>query len=74
SRINSFVNQSGRQAQITLLMGDHFGDLKILVDHYLPKPAIDKASIKMVDLLKQRGLLQTESKNESSQNVTSMGD
>ncbi|WP_171525790.1 SIR2 family protein [Acinetobacter pittii] len=74
SRINSFVNQSGRQAQITLLMGDHFGDLKILVDHYLPKPAIDKASIKMVDLLKQRGLLQTESKNESSQNVTRMGD
>ncbi len=73
-RIESFVNQSGRLAQITLLMGDHFGDLKILVDHYLPKPAIDKTSIKMVDLLKQRGLIQIENKNESSQNIINTGE
>ncbi len=55
-RIMSFINDSGRQAQISLLLGDHFGDLKILVDYYLPKAAIDRTSIRMAELLKSRGL------------------
>lgn len=58
-RIMNFISKSGRKAQITLLMGDHLGDLKTLVDNYLPKPAIDKASIKMTELLKQRGFIQS---------------
>ncbi len=59
-RIMNFISKSGRKAQITLLMGDHLGDLKTLVDNYLPKPAIDKASIKMAELLKQRGFIQSK--------------
>lgn len=55
-RIMRFIRDSGRQAQITLLMGDHFGDLKTLVDYYLPKAAIDRSSIRMAELLKSRGL------------------
>ncbi|CAM3881757.1 SIR2 family protein [Rheinheimera salexigens] len=55
-RIMNFVKDSGRQAQISLLLGDHFGDLKTLVDYYLPKAAIDRTSIRMAELLKSRGL------------------
>ena len=40
--------------QITLLLGDHFGDLRTLVDHYLPKPAIDRTTFRMAELLKSR--------------------
>jgi hypothetical protein len=29
-------------------------DLKTLVDYFLPKPSIDRASIRMGELLKQR--------------------
>ncbi|MDA6077436.1 SIR2 family protein [Edwardsiella anguillarum] len=65
-RIMSFISKSGRKAQITLLMGDHLGDLKILVDNYLPKPAIDKASIKMAELLKQRGFIQSKELGSST--------
>ncbi|WP_430265684.1 SIR2 family protein [Proteus mirabilis] len=71
-RIMNFIGKSGRKAQITLLMGDHLGDLKTLVDNYLPKPAIDKASIKMAELLKQRGFIQSEhSGNATTTEVTS---
>ncbi|WP_286842410.1 SIR2 family protein [Idiomarina sp. UBA4206] len=59
-RVVDFIDKSGRKAQITLLLGDHLGDLKTLVDNYLPKPAIDKASIKMAELLKQRGFTPSE--------------
>lgn len=59
-RIDRFVKESGRSAQLTVLIGSHLGDFKTLVDHYLPKPAIDRTTIKMADLLKQRGLIQKE--------------
>ncbi|ASE81646.1 TPA: SIR2 family protein [Citrobacter koseri] len=65
-RIINFISKSGRKAQITLLMGDHLGDLKTLVDNYLPKPAIDKASIKMTELLKQRGFIQSKELGNST--------
>lgn len=65
-RIENFIIKSGRKAQITLLMGNHLGDLKTLVDNYLPKPAIDKASIKMAELLKQRGFMQPKELDNSS--------
>ena len=44
----------GRHAQVTLMIGDHLGDLRSLVDHYLPKPAIDRTTIRMAELLKAR--------------------
>lgn len=54
-RIKRFYTQAKRPVQISLLIGNHFGDLKTLVDNYLPKPAIDRTTYKMADLLKARG-------------------
>ena len=44
----------GRHAQVSVLIGDHLGDLQTLVDRYLPKPAIDRTTIRMAELLKAR--------------------
>lgn len=53
-RIMETYAKIGRHAQITLLIGSHLGDLKTLVDQYMPKPAIDKATFRMAELLKSR--------------------
>ncbi|MCH9758369.1 MAG: SIR2 family protein [Proteobacteria bacterium] len=53
-RIMSTYDELGRPAQITLLIGDHLGDMKTLVDHYLPKSAIDRTTFRMAELLKAR--------------------
>ncbi len=53
-RIMKMYEQLGRHAQITLLIGDHLGDLRALVENYLPKPAIDRATFRMAELLKAR--------------------
>lgn len=53
-RIMRTYETLGRSAQVTLLLGSHLGDLKTLVDHYLPKPAIDRTTIRMADLIKAR--------------------
>lgn len=53
-RIMKKYEKLGRNAQITLLLGNHLGDLKTLVDHYLPKPAIDRTTIRMANLINAR--------------------
>lgn len=53
-RILRTYEKLGRHAQITLLIGNHLGDLSKLVDHYLPKPAIDRTTFRMAELLKAR--------------------
>ncbi|MBI4880871.1 MAG: SIR2 family protein [Planctomycetes bacterium] len=53
-RIQRFVEATGRDEQITLLLGGHFGDLATLVEYYLPKPAIDRTTWRMVELLNRR--------------------
>jgi len=53
-RIMSTVKRLGRSAQVTLLIGNHLGNLEALVNHYLPKPAIDRATFRMSELLKSR--------------------
>ena len=61
-RIMKTYKKLGRHAQVTLLLGDHLGDLKTLVDHYLPKSAIDRTTFRMADLLRARwGPVQGES-------------
>jgi len=55
-RVQRFLENFARPAQYTLLMGSHFGDLKTLVEEYLPKPAIDTITGRMAGLLRQRGL------------------
>ena len=53
-RLPTFLARAGREAQITLLVGPHFGDLATVVEYYLPKPAIDRTTWRMVDLLNRR--------------------
>jgi len=57
NRVQSFYHEVRRPAQISLLIGSHFGHLKRLVEYYLPKPAIDRATFRMAELLKARGVL-----------------
>lgn len=61
-RIMQTYAKLGRPAQITLLIGAHLGDLRNLVENYMPKPAIDRTTFKMSELLKSRwGTSQAES-------------
>lgn len=53
-RIIETYEKIGRPSQITILVGNHLGDLKTLTEHYLPKSAIDRATSRMSELLKQR--------------------
>ena len=53
-RVLDTYHNLGRPAQVTLLIGDHLGDLRTLVDQYLPKPAIDRTTYRMADLLRAR--------------------
>lgn len=53
-RIMKTYEKLSRPDQITILIGSHFGDLQALVNHYLPKSAIDRTSIRMAELLKSR--------------------
>lgn len=68
NRLTKFFYDSKRTSQITLLIGSHFGDLGNLVDYYLPKPAIDRASIRMAELLRSRGLTDRQ-QDDSSKNA-----
>jgi hypothetical protein len=64
-RIMNMYEKISRPAQVTLLIGAHLGDLKSLVDHYLPKPAIDRTTFRMAELLKSRfGIDQLERKDK----------
>ena len=64
-RIMEMYEKIGRRAQITLLIGSHLGDLKTLVDQYMPKPAIDRTTFKMAELLKSRfGTQESDSKKD----------
>lgn len=54
-RIIDFCRRVGKKAQISLLLGSHFGALENLVQNYLPKPAIDQITIRKTKLIEQRG-------------------
>lgn len=53
-RIMQTYQELGRPSQISLLIGPALADLTILTEYYLPKPAIDKTTFRMSELLKQR--------------------
>lgn len=44
----------GHQSQMSLMIGKDITKIDDLVNYYLPKPSIDRASIRMADILKQR--------------------
>jgi hypothetical protein len=54
-RVTRFCDRIGKPAQITLLIGPHFGSLPNLVDYYLPKPAIDTITFRAAELRERRG-------------------
>jgi len=53
-RIMRTYESLGRPAQISLLIGNHIGEFQSLVDNYLPKPAIDRTTFRMAELIKSR--------------------
>lgn len=53
-RIMDKYNSWGRKSQMSLLIGKDIANLDDLVNYYLPKPSIDRASIKMAEILKHR--------------------
>jgi hypothetical protein len=63
-RLERFLERGSRSAQVSLLVGSHFGDLATLVRYYLPKPAIDTLSMKKVELLRRRENRDTTSGGE----------
>lgn len=68
-RIMKTYEKLGRDAQITLLIGNHLGDFQTIVNNYLPKPAIDRTTFRMAELLKSRWTTEQaesqEKKNDS---------
>lgn len=73
-RIMGTYERLGRHAQITLLIGDHLGDLQALVDHYLPKPAIDRTTFRMAELLKARWGTEPQATSEGEAPPANDGD
>ena len=63
-RIMKKFEQWGHQSQMSLIIGKDTANIDDLVDYYLPKPAIDRASIRMADILNQRFNQQEKSKKE----------
>lgn len=53
-RIIDKYRQWGHQSQMSLIIGKDIANITDLVNYYLPKPSIDRASIRMADILKQR--------------------
>ncbi|MCK9170481.1 MAG: SIR2 family protein [Treponema sp.] len=53
-RIIRAYNQFNRPSQMTLLLGHELGDIEKLTENYLPKSAIDKASSRLHEILRQR--------------------
>ena len=53
-RILKFYSESAHKAQMSILMGKNLGDITNLANDYLPKSAIDRATIRMAELLQHR--------------------
>ena len=66
-RIVKFLEDKN-SAQCTLLIGEHFADLKNLVEFYLPKSAIDRLTVKMQKLKDNRGDRNKGEDNSANEN------
>ena len=53
-RIMDKYSAWGHQSQMSLIIGKDITNIDDLVNYYLPKPSIDRASIRMADILRQR--------------------
>lgn len=54
NRVLNFYKNVGRPAQMTVLIGNMFGDIQYLTQNFLPKAAIDNATLRMSELLQKR--------------------
>lgn len=74
NRIMQTYESLGRPAQISLLIGNHIGEFQSLVDNYLPKPAIDRTTFRMAELLKARFVTkQSEAHDPTGTAITEEG-
>lgn len=73
-RVVGTYEKLGRPAQVTLLVGDHLGDLRTLVDRYLPKSAIDRTTFRMAELLRARWTTDQGNSGSDSDTPTNGGD
>jgi hypothetical protein len=74
-RVMQTYEQIGRPSQISLLLGPALADLTTLTENYLPKAAIDKATFRMSELLKQRfGTQQSAPKAKGTDAVEGCGE
>lgn len=53
-RIMDKYTSWGHQSQMSLIVGKDIANIDDLVGYYLPKPSIDRASMRMADILRQR--------------------
>lgn len=58
--------QRQNKAQFSLLKGPHFADLTNLVDYYLPKPAIDTITMRMMDIKRKRAEIEKRDDDRKS--------
>ena len=73
-RILQFYNDSAHYAQMSVLMGSNLGDISTLANDYLPKSAIDRATIRMAELLQHRlGASSSPTTPSSSSGTTTTG-
>ncbi len=53
-RIMKYYKEWGKENQISLIIGPDIASIDALTNYYLPKPTIDRATIRMSELLKNR--------------------
>jgi len=61
-RIKNFYEKMN-PAQVTLIVGNHIGNLKSLVENYLPKAAIDRIQERLVKTLDRRNIIENYNKD-----------
>ena len=66
----NFFNDSSRKEQISVLAGPQLANLKDLVNHYLPKSAIDLSMKRMFEILKTRDV-SNENKVQNKKDASS---
>ena len=70
-RIMRNCDEIGRTSQISLLIGPGLAGIETLTDNFLPKPSIDRTTIRMSELLKQRySLHKIEDASNNSKSVS----
>lgn len=68
-RIMNKYTSWGHQSQMSLIIGKNIANIDDLINYYLPKPSIDRASIRMADILRQRFNRSSKKEQEGETNI-----